>query len=231
MIEGTPGEFRITEVYPDHLRTVSLLTSEAFAVAHELGQQPFHRVVYDHDFYQVEAILLEHGTPSVGYCVREKLRQNVDSASLSHHGLEPGPWLQVVKDPDVPGYETLQIGARVYDVQQLREKLMVETPGDSVAYLTDFRVRDDALPELVDFLRGCRTIVCENNYANGDSDLAMRNYHMVSREVARLADAVQPERLILVHLSDRYTSPGWRLQLEEVRRIFPRTFFPDHWQL
>ena len=231
MIEGTPGEFRVTEVHPDQLRTIGLLTSEAFAVAHDLGQQPFDRVVYEHDFYQVEAILLEHGTPSVGYCVREKLRHNVDPASLSHHGLEPGPWLRTVKDPCVSGEQVVVIGDRPYRVEQLREQLMVETVGDSVAYLTDFRLDDETLAKLTTFLRGCQTLVCENNYANCDADLAARNYHMVSRDVARLADAIQPERLILVHLSDRYTAPGWRLQLEEVHRVFPRSYFPDDWHL
>jgi ribonuclease BN (tRNA processing enzyme) len=36
---------------------------------------------------------------------------------------------------------------------------------------------------------------------------------------------------VLFHLSDRYTPVEWRAQLEEVRRIFPRTTFPTHWQL
>ena len=174
MIAGTPGEFRVTEVHPDQLRTISLLTSEAFAVAHELGQQPFQRVVHDHDFYQVEAILLDHGTPSVGYCVREKLRHNVDVESLRQRGLEPGAWVRIVKDPCVSGDQTVQIGGREHSVQRLREQLMVETVGDSVAYLTDFRLQGDALERLTHFLRGCKTLVCENNYANCDADLAAK---------------------------------------------------------
>jgi len=231
MIAGTPGEFQVTEVNRNHLHTTRLLTSEAFAVAHDLGRQPFDRVIYDHEFYQIEAIALEHGTPSIGYCVRERPRLNVDGQQLNHLGLEPGPWLQIVKDMKVGGDASVEIEGNRYGVQRLRDDLMVTTAGDSIAYLTDFRLEDSSFARLVAFLRGCQTLVCENNYANSDAELAVRNFHLVSREVASLADAVQPERLILIHLSDRYTAPGWRLQLEEVRRIFPRTFFPDEWSI
>jgi ribonuclease Z len=231
MIAGTPGEFLVTEIHPGELRITRFRTSEAFAVAHPAGQVPFDRIVYEHDFYQVEAILLEHGTASVGYCVREKPRHNVDAELLQQHGFAPGAWLQTVKDPRVAGQHEIEVGGRRYPVQQLRDELLVDTVGDSIAYLTDFRLDDRGRPQLVEFLQGCRTLVCENNYANGDADLAARNYHMVSREVARLAEEVGPERLILVHLSDRYTPAGWHLQLEEVRRVFAPTFFPEHWHL
>ncbi len=56
-----------------------------------------------------------------------------------------------------------------------------------------------------------------------------RTFHMVSADVARLAARVQPKKLVLFHLSDRYTQAEWQGQLEEVRAVFPETYFPDSW--
>jgi ribonuclease BN (tRNA processing enzyme) len=40
---------------------------------------------------------------------------------------------------------------------------------------------------------------------------------------------VQPERLVLFHLSDRYTPADWQEQLAEIRRVFPGAMFPQEW--
>jgi ribonuclease Z len=59
--------------------------------------------------------------------------------------------------------------------------------------------------------------------------LAARTFHMVSADVARLAAKIRPQKLILFHLSDRYTPAEWQEQLAEVRAVFPQTWFPDSW--
>ena len=74
-------------------------------------------------------------------------------------------------------------------------------------------------------------MVCENNFRNEDRELAERSFHMVSDDVSRLACRVRAERLVLFHLSDRYTREQWRAQLEEVRAGFANTEFPGSWQL
>ena len=50
---------------------------------------------------------------------------------------------------------------------------------------------------------------------------------MISADVARVAAKVRPQKLILFHLSDRYTPQEWREQLDEVRALFPETYFPE----
>ena len=52
-----------------------------------------------------------------------------------------------------------------------------------------------------------------------------------SRRVARLAAKVRPQKLILFHLSDRYTPQEWREQVAEVRGLFPETYFPEAWDV
>ena len=53
---------------------------------------------------------------------------------------------------------------------------------------------------------------------------------MTSSDAARLAQRVRPNRLnrlVLFHVSDRYTSQEWHEQRKEVRRRFDREAFPD----
>jgi len=113
-----------------------------------------------------------------------------------------------------------------------RGGLLVYHPGDSLAYLTDFCLdSQQAEDELVEFLHGCRTVIWENNFRDSDVELARNSRHMVSADVGRLAARVQPEALVLFHVSDRYGEEEWREQLAEVRRQFDRAVFPNQWRL
>jgi ribonuclease Z len=108
----------------------------------------------------------------------------------------------------------------------------VHQPGESIAYLTDFCLENGQdEDELVSYLAGCKVLVCENNFRDVDSELAQKSYHMTSTDVGRLAARVQPENLVLFHVSDRYTADEWKEQLEEVRKHFADAIFPEKWKL
>jgi ribonuclease Z len=107
--------------------------------------------------------------------------------------------------------------------------LVTVTPGDSVAYLTDFLLDDAASDRLTEALKGVGSVVCESQYRQADLELARRNYHMTSVQAASLAARAGVGQLVLFHLSDRYQPEGWAELLAEARAVFPATTFPDHW--
>jgi ribonuclease BN (tRNA processing enzyme) len=49
--------------------------------------------------------------------------------------------------------------------------------------------------------------------------------------MGRLGAAIGARKLVLFHLSDRYTRDDWMGLLAEVRRVFPAASFPTHWGL
>ena len=106
---------------------------------------------------------------------------------------------------------------------------MTVTPGDSVAYLTDFLLDDTAAGRLAEALKGVGSVVCESQYRDADLELARRNYHMTAVQAASLAARAGVGRLVLFHLSDRYRPEEWAGLLAEARAVFPATAFPDHW--
>ncbi len=231
LVEGEPGEFVVTDIHPDRLVSTGFLARERFAVAHGRGEQALSGTVIDHGDFSVDVCMLDHGTPSAAYCVREKPRVNIDTAVLARLGLTPGAWLKRIKDPAADPHEEVQVGGELFRLGELRERLLVTTPGGSIAYLTDFRLDAVSEERLVAMLQGCQTIVCENNFRDAEREAAERTFHMVSADVACLAARLRPEKLVLFHLSDRYTQAEWLEQLAEVRAVFAATCFPDSWNM
>jgi ribonuclease Z len=174
---------------------------------------------------------MDHGIPCLAYAVRERPRFNVDVAALARMGLTPGRWIRELKDPQRGDDEEVTTDGATYRLGELRRRLLVSTPGSSLAYLTDFGLDDRAEPTLRAMLRGCEVIVGEASYRDADTELARRYRHFTGPEMGRLAASVGARKLVLFHLSDRYTREQWRELLEEVRQVFPQASFPNSWDL
>jgi ribonuclease Z len=226
---GEPGTWRIQDVHPDYTRTARFELAEAFAVAHDEGARPAEAALLDAGPFTVEAMPLDHRTVSLAYLVREKPRQNVDPARLAARGLRPGPWLQQLKA--AAGPDPVLIDGVAHPREELRRQLVVETAGESAAYLTDFLLDETAAARLTPWLHGCGTIVCESQYRHADAELAVRNHHITAVQAAELARRADAGRLILFHVSDRYTGAQWAELLQEAQAVFPRTQFSAHWQV
>jgi ribonuclease Z len=231
LVAGLPGEWIVTEAGEGKLRRSRFLTSEGFETEHELGESVWTGdIVYRGASFAVRTHTLAHGTPCLAYAVSEDDCQNVNTDVLIELGFQPGSWLKDIKDTGVAGSTTVNVAGEEYLVGDLRSRLLTSHPGDSIAYVTDFFLEEEAdEDQLVRFLSGCRTMVCENNYRDAEADLARKNLHMTSSDVARLAGRVEPENLVLFHVSDRYGVREWQKQLEEVRASFQRAVYPEQW--
>lgn len=224
------GTWRVTDIQPDELLTSRYELSEAFAVTHAEGSSTRRAVLIDRPNFVVEAYTMNHRTPTIAYVVREKDRSNIDTKRLAAMGLRPGAWMKSLKE-DASSTESVMIDGVAHSVAALRESLVVQSKGDSIAYLTDFLLDEETIAELAVHLKGCKTIVCEGQYRHADLELAQKNFHMTTVLSAELAKQAEVERLVLFHLSDRYQSHEWIEMLEEARQRFPNTAYPPNWQL
>ena len=231
LVAGTPGRWLVTEIAPDGLRTIELRSAEAFAIAHPLGSEPFAGTVLAEAEFTLDAAVLDHGpSDSIGYVLRQRERRNVDRDAMARAGLKPGPWLKALQDPAAGDDQRIAVAGGERTLGELRHELLVARPGDSVGYLTDFRRTAGGDAQLQQRFHGCRRLVCENNYADEDAELAQKNNHMTSSSVGELATLLAPEELLVFHLTDRYEADGWRRQLEQVRGRFARSWFPCEWR-
>ena len=231
LIGGAPGTWYVHDVSPEQIARWRFQTSEAFAMAHPSGVEPFGGTVLATPAFTVEALHMEHRTPTLAYILCERPRLHIDAARLEALGLPPGAWLRQLKEPPPDEPPTIEIAGQSYAWAALRQELLTETPGESLAYLTDFLLDDAAQERLAPFLRGCDTLICESQYRHADLPLAAQNYHMTATQAATLARQAHVGKLILFHVSERYRAPEYRAMLNETRAIFPDTFFPAHWRI
>src|ERR1051326_7614039 len=209
LYHNATGFWDVHDIYPDRVEVTRYLAYQAFAEAHPQPALSATPSIIATPEYRVQAFQVDHLAPSMAYLVREKPRLNVDTSRLGSLGLRPAGWLQAIKPPQPGEAPIIEIDGKTYQLADLRQELLTESPGQSLAYLTDFLMDEQAQQRLASALQGCTTIICESQYRIADSDLAARNYHMTATQVAELARRANAQQLILFHLSDRYTKDEW----------------------
>lgn len=231
--EGQSGEWVVRDVNPGgKAEGGRFLVREGFGRRHPLedvaGLGP-SEILRAPD-YSVEAMVLEHHGPSVGYLVREPDRVHVRAERLVELQLRPGPWIKQLKEGSL-AEEVISGDGRRWPADALKGELLVESEGESIAYLTDFLLDDAARERLVPWLQGVGTVVCECQYRHSDRALAVRNCHATARSVGRLGRDAGVGRLILMHLSERYSEREWSGLLREAQQGFPGAEFPSGWEI
>ena len=228
--EEMAGRWDVHDIHPDRVQTSTFELTEAFSREHDGGTRPYKKVILEGAGFEIEAVTMDHRTPTIAYILREKNRRNIDTSRLASMGLRPGPWLKHLKDS--PGVtDSVVIDGVTHDLEAIQKAILVESKGESIAYLTDFLLDETAMDQLAESLRGCRTIVCESQYRHADMALAHRNFHMTNVLTATLALRAQAGELVLFHLSDRYETTEWVDMINEARLVFPNTRYPKHWNL
>lgn len=230
LVGSQPGTWQITDISEKKLTTDTYKTSEGFSKRHREGELEYKGTILDNKDFSVSCTILNHIIPTIAYVIIEKNSLNVDKAALANSGLNPGAWLESLKDLSLNEEEFVEIDLNTYRIKDLREKLLIETPGEKIAYLTDF-VNDDISRERAKALvRNCNTVVCESQYSVKDTELAEKNFHMTTQQTALIAKEADAKKLILFHISERYsTETDYSELLSEARMVFPETYFPEEW--
>ncbi|NTV64327.1 MAG: ribonuclease Z [Oscillochloris sp.] len=229
LTERLVGRWVVHDVGQTQICATRYEAAEGFAVAHPLGETPRSGPIIVTDDYTVEAIDLDHGTPCLGYLLREPPRRNVDPERMATAGLTPGVWLRAVREmrPNEPA--SVEIAGEQRSLTELRAALLSETPGASLAYLTDFGLDDYEITRLAPLLRGVGTLICEAQYRIADADLAASTHHLTTGQAGALAAACGAGELVLIHFSERYRREELPTILAEAQTVFARTQLPVGW--
>lgn len=229
-----PGEWVVRELDENQIVSSRFLTSEAFETSHRLTDVPVEgATIQSSASYELEAMLLPHGSiPSVAYRVTEAEKQNICPEALQKSAHDPGSWLQALTDLSKKDDLSIQVGAESLRLGELREEFLISSPGESLAYLTDFRIEEggESWQQLCKWLDGTGTLISECQYHSRDRNLAVQNGHMTADGVGRLAKDANVDRLVLQHLSRRYGQSDWSEMLAEARVGFSKTEFPPEWR-
>ena len=246
IVNDVPGTWLVHDVHADRVEPFRFEAREAFADAHPLAPWPHEGTILRNEDCTVEAIALSHHGVSLAYLVRERPRLVVDRTRLAASGLPSGPWLRELKamasegvGPDEggpgaapnPAARRIDVDGTRHDARALAETLLVASPRESIAYVTDFLLDERTFARLSERLAEVDTLVCESQYHPDEAALAARNHHATIDRVAALARAAEVGSLVAFHLSERYGREEWRAMLDIARETFAAAVYPPHWEI
>ncbi len=162
--------------------------------------------------YDIVTFPTEHRTDSIGYALTEHLRRGrFDADKARALGVPEGPlWGRIHKGEAV----TLPDGR----VIQPKELVGEARPGRKVVISGDTRPCDD----LLNAARDADLLVHEATFSHEDHARAKETGHSTAREAAELATRAGARRLVLTHISPRYSREAPEL-LAEARALFTAT--------
>jgi ribonuclease Z len=164
------------------------------------------------DGYEIRVFATEHGGGSVGYAVREDERRGkFDPEKARAAGIPEGPlWGKLTKGEPVtlPNLPTFQPSAFVGP----------KRPGRLVVFTGDTR----PCPSVVDAAQGADLLIHEATFGEEEKDRAKETGHSTAREAAQVAFAAKARRLVLSHVSARYSISADEL-VKEAREVFNET--------
>lgn len=161
---------------------------------------------------KIYGLSLDHRIATNGYLFEEKPRPlHLDGKKADELKI-PFEWRQRLK----MGKDYVDDAGKVLiDAQSIT---LPADPASSFAYLSDTRF----LPELAEFIRGVTCIYHEATFLHDLVELAEDRYHSTAQQAAQLALLAEVQRLLIGHLSSRYTS--FEPLLAEARTFFSESY-------
>jgi ribonuclease Z len=224
LVEGYPFVLEVHEIAPERISSVRLRATTGFALE-ETDRQPFEGVLYESPVFSVRTAHLDHRIPCLGFTVTEKTHLNVRKDELERLGVPAGPWLNRLKEairigkPDhtVLTAKWLEAGVErqvELRVGRLREQLIVETPGQKLAYVVDTVFSRDNVAKILELVRDADVFFCEALFLDQDREEALRRHHLTARQAGTLARLAGAKRLAVFHFSPRYEGMADRIYAE-----------------
>ncbi|MFH1765949.1 MAG: ribonuclease Z [Gemmatimonadota bacterium] len=174
---------------------------------HELG--PGDSVPFQE--YDVVPFSARHGTSAVGYALKEHPRLgrfDVDRARAL--GVPEGRLFGRLHRG-----EAVEVGGRII----LPEEVVgIPRPGRLVVYTGDTR----PTPAAVEAAEGADVLIHEATFLEEEAERAHETFHSTAKGAALVAREARVERLLLTHVSARYSEDS-RPLAEEAREVFPAT--------
>jgi len=193
------------------LSTAMQLGVERVPFPIEINELKAGDIVGKRDGYEICTFPTEHGGGrSLGYILKEHVRRGrFDVEKAKAAGIPEGPlWGKLAKG------ETVELA----DGRRLTADGLVGSPrpGRTVAFTGDTR----PCAATVDAAQGADLLIHEATFGDAERDRARDTGHSTAKEAAQVALAANAKRLLLSHVSARYSISADEL-VKEAREVFP----------
>ncbi|WP_426955639.1 hypothetical protein [Muricoccus radiodurans] len=231
LADRIPAElaFEVTEVTPSALWSRTQLSLHSGFEPEALDSLPAtpDGSVLSLGPLRLRAAVLDHGTPCLGFALEEEAHLNVWRTHLEARGLPTGPWLAGLKAAimaERPDDELIPVYARASEARQASTHRLAElrdlvsvTPGQRLAYLTDFADRPANRSAAISLARDADTLFIEAPFVAEDAAIALDRQHLTTQAAGEIARAAGVRRIEPFHFSPRYPGQEERLMAEVAR--------------
>jgi ribonuclease Z len=164
------------------------------------------------DGYEIQVFGTEHGGGSVGYALREQERPGrFDPDKARAAGVPEGHlWGQLQRGETVGLADGRTVSAEGI--------VGPKRPGRLVVFTGDTR----PCAAVVDAAQGADLLIHEATFGEEEKERAKETGHSTAREAAQIALAARARRLVLSHVSARYSISAEEL-VKEAREVFKET--------
>jgi ribonuclease Z len=167
------------------------------------------------DGCEVEAIRTAHSVPSLGYCLREDPRPGrFNRGRAMELGVPSGPLFGRLQRGDA-----VEVEGRVVRPEDV---MGPSRPGRKVVYTGDSR----PTPEIEEASRGADLLIHDGSLGDEMGAWAVETMHSTAGEAAELAERAGARKLVLTHISSRYSDDVGPL-LADARRHFPEVLVAE----
>ena len=183
-------------------------------ISHELDEES----KLDFNEYKIKVLRVNHGVPSLAYCLQENIRPGKFNKSKA---LELGI-------PEGPMFSKLQRGLTIYleDGRKITPEMVLGEPrkGRKIVISGDTR----PIKEMVDFAKKADVLIHEATFDSILKDISIEYGHSTAMQAAMIAKEAKVEKLFLNHISPRYLDN--KIIEEEAKKIFKKTIVPKDFQ-
>lgn len=170
-------------------------------------------VVFEDAAFKVICRELDHGILSYGYRIEEADKAgSLDAEGLSALGVKPGPIFKELKEGKTVTLENGEVVDGSQFIGPAKKGRIMAIFGDTRATANELVLADQA-----------DVIVHEATFGAEMGDMAGEYMHSTTIEAATLARNANAKRLIITHISSRYSREDNRELVSECQAIFPNT--------
>ncbi|WP_430534040.1 ribonuclease Z [Listeria rocourtiae] len=170
-------------------------------------------IVFEDADFKVICRELDHGILSYGYRIEEADKTgSLDAAGLSALGVKPGPIFKELKEGKTITLENGNVVDGSQFIGPAKKGRIIAIFGDTRATESEFVIAKQA-----------DVIVHEATFGLEMGDMAGEYMHSTTVEAATLAKKAEAKRLIITHISSRYSREDNSELVSECREIFPNT--------
>jgi ribonuclease BN (tRNA processing enzyme) len=206
-IEGNAPCFDIFEVHADELTSYRVEAGSTEPCPLD-KQKIVNDTLLTEAGFRIRGIPLDHhGTPVIAYAFEADQLLNVRKDRLKAHQLEPGPWLNELKQQLINNKRSTKIqlaDGNFVEAGKLGDELILVTPGKKLVYATDLGDIQNNREKLTRFAQHAHTFFCESAFMEADIEHAVNNGHLTTRACGEIASLAAVSRLVPFHFSRRY---------------------------